>query len=158
MGYERRLDQGSPDHRGTPERLGRVATLVAAAGRHCNGVAYRLADAAAPAILAQLDVREQGGYERLELAPMVGPERVRAITWIAAPGNAYYLGEAPLEEMIAQIRGATGPSGSNVDYVLGLDRALREMGCDDPHVRTLAAAIATAPVRRTDVADGTRSS
>src|ERR1700722_6603506 len=108
-GFERRLDQGSPDHRGTPERLGRVATLVPAPGSRCGGVVYRLPEADAPAILAALDVREQGGYDRLELTATTidaPPRALRALTWIASPANPYHLGPAPLAEMAAQIRGA----------------------------------------------------
>ena len=30
--------------------------------------------------------------------------------------------------------GKSGPSGANVEYVLCLARALREIGADDPHV------------------------
>jgi cation transport protein ChaC len=148
-GFERRLDQGSPDHRGTPERLGRVATLAAAPGRKCGGVLYRLADDGAAAILDALDVREQGGYDRIEIDATtlgVGEGRiVRAITWVATHSNPYHLGPAPLDAMVAQIRGAVGPSGANVDYVLALDEALRALGLDDPHVAEVAAALQAVP-------------
>jgi cation transport regulator ChaC len=138
QGFTRRLDQGSPDHRGTPERLGRVATLVRSPGQVCVGVVYRLANGAASAILEALDVREQGGYERLEvtatLQDRAGHREVRAITWVATQDNAYHLGPAPVREMATQIRAAVGPSGSNLEYVVALDRALRALGHEDPHV------------------------
>jgi cation transport regulator ChaC len=141
-GYRRRLDQGSPDHRGTPERLGRVATLIAAPGALCGGAVYRLPERDAPAILAALDVREQGGYDRIDLAAeIVGGPTVTAITWVASPGNPYHLGPAPLTEMVAQIRAAVGPSGANRDYALALDDALRDLGFADPHVTEIAAAL-----------------
>ena len=151
-GYERRLDQGSPDHRGTPGRLGRVATLRPAPGAACGGAVYRLAERDAPAVLEALDLREQGGYDRLELeAELVGGESggefparaVTAITWVAAPGNAYHLGPAPIEEMIAQIRAAVGPSGTNLEYALRLEGTLRTLGFEDPHVAAVAAALRT---------------
>jgi cation transport protein ChaC len=152
-GFERRLDQGSPDHRGTPERLGRVATLAPAPGRRCGGVIYRLAEDGAKAILDALDVREQGGYDRVELdATTVGEGRsVRAITWLAAPGNPYHLGPAPLDAMVAQIRGAVGPSGTNRAYVLALDEALRALGIEDPHVAEVAAVLREAGTNSLDV-------
>jgi cation transport protein ChaC len=141
-GFERRLDQGSPDHRGTPERLGRVATLVRAAGRACGGAVYRVAEGDARGVLEMLDVREQGGYERLEVAAeLVGEDQVTAITWVAAPGNPYHLGAASVAEMVAQIRVAVGPSGANVEYVLALDDALRALGIVDAHVGEVAAAL-----------------
>jgi len=141
-GHQRRLDQGSPDHRGTPARLGRVATLLPAPGAACGGAVYRLAESDAPAVLEALDVREQGGYDRLTLeAELVGGGAVTAITWVASPGNAYHLGPAPLAAMIAQIHAAVGPSGTNLDYALRLDATLRELGFEDAHVASVAAAL-----------------
>jgi cation transport regulator ChaC len=143
-GYVRRLDQGSPDHRGTPERLGRVATLVAAPGGRCGGAVHRIPDADAEAVLAALDVREQGGYDRLELRATTletPPRHLSALTWVATPDNPYHLGPAPFAEMAAQIRAAVGPSGANLDYAMALDRALSALGFVDPHVAGVVAAL-----------------
>lgn len=143
-GWQRRLEQGSPDHRGTPERLGRVATLVRAEGARCGGVAYLIEESARDTILANLDIREQGGYERVEVAVTLaepGATPVRAITWVARPENPYYLGPAPVHEMAAQIRVAVGPSGHNADYVARLAEMLRALEIDDPHIFELSAAI-----------------
>jgi cation transport regulator ChaC len=150
-GFVRRLDQGSPDHRGTPERLGRVATLVPTPGARCCGVVYRIADGGADAILGLLDVREQGGYERVDVrATLHGepPHEVRAITWVASRDNPYHLGPAPFAEMAIQIRAAVGPSGTNLDYVHALDRALGALGHEDPHVRGVVSALAEAGYAR----------
>ncbi len=143
-GFERRLDQGSPDHRGTPERLGRVATLVRSAGGRVGGVAYRIAAEQAAPVLEALDIREQGGYERLDLTVTLtaGASReVRAVTWVASPDNPFHLGPASLGVMTAQIRAAVGPSGRNVDYAVALHEALRGLGFDDPHVAGVVAAL-----------------
>lgn len=141
-GYERRLDQGSPDHRGTPERLGRVANLIPAPGARVTGVCYRLPADEAPAILAALDVREQGGYERVDIeAELTHGEVVRAITWIAPPHNPYHLGPATLPVMAAQIQSAVGPSGTNLAYVISLREALAVLGAEDAHVEAVAQAL-----------------
>lgn len=141
-GFERRLDQGSPDHRGTPERLGRVATLVPAPGARCGGAVHRVADEHAEAVLAALDVREQGGYDRVELrAALLDGGVVDALTWIATADNPYHLGPAPLSDMVAQIRAAVGPSGANLEYALALRAALRELGFHDPHIEEIADAL-----------------
>jgi cation transport regulator ChaC len=149
QGFTRRLDQGSPDHRGTPERLGRVATLVRDEGAWVAGAVHRVAERDEERVLAQLDHREQGGYERVTIAalPLHSEERgaaITATTWIATPENPFHLGPEPLEIMIAQIRAAVGPSGPNVEYVLRLADALAELGINDPHVEALARALALA--------------
>ncbi len=144
-GYERRLDQGSPDHRGTPERLGRVATLRPAPGARCGGVVYRIAEQDEAEILAMLDVREQGGYERIAIEARTDRGSVRATTWIASADNPYHLGPAPLDVMAAQIHGAIGPSGTNLEYVLALDEALRALGFEDPHVAEVVRALRARP-------------
>lgn len=145
QGFTRRLDQGSPDHRGTPERLGRVATLARAADAWVGGAVYRVAESEEESVLALLDHREQGGYERLTVAALPidggGGAAITATTWIATPDNPYHLGPASLEIMITQIRAATGPSGANVEYVLRLAEALRTMEIIDPHIDELARAL-----------------
>jgi cation transport protein ChaC len=142
-GMLRRLEQGSPDHRGTPERLGRVATLVEAPHASVDGVVFALPPAEASAILAMLDEREQGGYDRVKVPATLrdGGETIEAITWIARPGNPWHLGPAPLEAMVNDILTARGPSGTNVEYVLRLAETLRTHGFEDDHIFSLAAAI-----------------
>ncbi len=143
-GYVRRFWQGSTDHRGVPGAPGRVATLVAEPAGSTWGIAYRVEVPGLEAILAQLDHREQGGYDRLELA-VHGPEgRVmteRAITYVATPRNAEWLGEAPLDAIVAQIHERAGPSGKNRDYVLELAAALERHGVQDEHVEAVAQAL-----------------
>jgi len=66
-GWSRRFWQWSTDHRGEPWRPGRVVTLAPAPGESCWGVAYRVDEVTADRILADLDVRERGGYVRMEI-------------------------------------------------------------------------------------------
>ena len=142
-GYERRFEQASPDHRGTPAIPGRVVTLLPRAGGRCGGVVYRIAEEGSEAILAALDDREQGGYERVMVdATLVeSGESVRALTWIAGRGNRHHLGPATTEAKVAQILRASGESGDNVEYVIRLDEALTALGFDDPEVSVLARAL-----------------
>jgi cation transport protein ChaC len=141
VGWTRRFWQGSTDHRGVPEAPGRVATLVREVGSVCWGMAYRVQEGQAAAVLRALDHRERGGFERLELEVCgAGGEAVSraALVYVAAPENPNYLGPAPAGEIAAQIRRCRGPSGSNLEYLLELRDALSEMGAHDSHVFELA--------------------
>lgn len=148
-GFERRFYQGSTDHRGLPEAPGRVVTLLPSPEARCAGVAYRVPDDRVDAVLAALDLREQGGYTRLHLrVELAGPAplAVTALTYVAAPGNPHWLGPAPLPAIARQIATCRGPSGANLEYLLRLAAALRELPADDPHVFALeqeALALAT---------------
>ena len=136
-GWQRRFWQGSHDHRGTPEAPGRVVTLVPAAGAVCRGVAYLVEHA----VFEHLDHREKNGYRRhavsMELA--AHGTSVTGVLYVADEDNHAYLGPAGPEELAAHIAAATGPSGSNRDYLLQLAAALRELGEHDPHVAELEA-------------------
>jgi cation transport protein ChaC len=139
-GYERRFFQGSPDHRGVPEAPGRVVTLLHHPPGACVGVAYRVPDADTDHVLHTLDVREQGGYTRLELEIDVegpDPRTLVALTYVATPDNPHWLGDAPLLDIARHIARSRGPSGDNREYLLRLAAALRELDADDTHVFAL---------------------
>jgi cation transport regulator ChaC len=99
--------------------------------------------------LAELDRREQGGYERLWLTAHFGDasggDAVRALAYVALPSNPGYLGAASLAAIAAQVREARGPSGSNLDYVVRLARALRSLGVEDDHVLEVATELELEP-------------
>ena len=144
-GWRRRFWQGSTDHRGVPGAPGRVVTLLPDPdpGARCYGMAYAVSAGHAPAVLAQLDHREKGGYTRDRLALYLDDGSIIAegLVYRATPDNPNYLGPAPLDDIAEQVVRSVGPSGPNPEYVLRLHDALAEMGVDDPHLSGLAAAV-----------------
>lgn len=144
-GWVRRFWQGSTDHRGVPEAPGRVVTLRQASGARCWGMAFAVSPDEAPSVLRNLDVREQGGYERL-LLPMHddrGKFLGQGLAYRALPGNPNDLGPAPISAIAQQVISARGPSGPNIEYVLNLDAALNALRVEDDHVTALAAQVRT---------------
>ncbi len=160
-GYVRRFWQGSTDHRGWPDRPGRVVTLLpdqheslglghVDRTQRCWGTAYEIPLGDPEKVLAGLDHRERGGYDRVEVeislfdgslrpGPSVDrgaeePPAVAGLVYIASPENTNYLGAASIEEIARQVASASGPSGANSDYVFELARSLRGMGAADSHV------------------------
>jgi cation transport regulator ChaC len=144
-GWARRFWQASTDHRGTLEAPGRVLTLIEAADT-VWGAAYAIDRAGWPAIEAALEVREQQGYARstVELGLAAGEragevvETVTGLLYRATPANPYFIGPETREATAEIVRRSHGPSGSNLDYVLELERALAALGAADPEVTALA--------------------
>ena len=144
-GWERRFWQASVDHRGVPGAPGRVVTLIPSPGAVCWGRAYRVAAHQRDEVVAQLDHRERGGYDRHRLTLHLGPDQIPgALTYVATTANPNYVGAEPLDAIAAIVRSAHGPSGSNREYVLELAEALVAMGATDEHVFALAEAVRTA--------------
>ena len=152
-GWSRRFWQGSTDHRGVPGAPGRVVTLVRGAdpGEACWGMAYRVETGAADGILAGLDHREKGGYQRFEVDLCFAEDGVPedgapakpqpGLMYVAGADNVEYLGRADVPSIARQISRSHGPSGSNVEYVLRLAPSLRDMGARDEHVFEVEAAL-----------------
>jgi glutathione-specific gamma-glutamylcyclotransferase len=136
-GYRRRFWQGSSDHRGVPGAPGRVVTLLGAEPEtRCWGMAYRVADDHVDDVVARLDHREKGGYERVAVPvyDATASPFAEGVAYIATPSNPAYLGCAPLPAIAEQVVASSGPSGDNSEYVLELADALRAIGADDGHV------------------------
>jgi len=148
-GWRRRFWQASTDHRGTLHHPGRVLTLVEDPGSAVWGTCYAVTLADWPAVLDALEVREQGGYTRVEVAaglaegvhagPIVG--EVPAVLYIATAANPQFIGPEDLAVTAEVVRTAHGPSGDNVTYVRALAHALHELGAPDPEVDALAALV-----------------
>lgn len=121
-------------------------TLVDAPNDRVWGVAFKVGRDRRDAVLRDLDEREIAGYDRLVVpaANRAGRVFCRVLTYRAGPTNPNFLGPAPMAAMVAQILASRGASGGNVEYVLELDRALRELGIADAHVAELANAVRSA--------------
>jgi len=130
-GWERRLWQGSHDHRGTEQFPGRVATLIKNHTAICYGMAYQItADN-----LNHLDYREKNGYLRfITRLTFEDQSETEGLVYIATEDNEAFLGPVPEKEIAQQIATSTGPSGRNVDYLLDLATALRQLNAIDVHV------------------------
>ncbi len=136
-GWTRRFWQGSHDHRGVHSDPGRVVTLVEAPGERCHGRAFLVESD----VFVHLDDREVNGYERHRIDIQFDDGQTPGVVYRAAVNNFAFLGDAPLDEMVAQIKRCTGRSGRNVDYVLELARSLRGLEVSDQHVFELEALI-----------------
>lgn len=143
-GFTRRFWQGSPDHRGTPESPGRVVTLVPREGETCGGCAYRIDPAHAEVVLAELDRREEAGFDRVTL-PLHdrpgGAAFAAGLVYVAREDNPHFLGPLDERSIALHVARSHGPSGANREYVERLEIALRELGIADPHVIEIAAAL-----------------
>ena len=104
------------------------------AGAICWGMAYEVAPGDVDPVLARLDQREKGGYERVEAELRFGdstpPVRAEGLLYLATSDNPNYLGPAPLDAIAAQVVASSGPSGANVEYVLRLAEALTALRPD----------------------------
>ncbi|KXZ44934.1 hypothetical protein GPECTOR_60g711 [Gonium pectorale] len=155
--------KGSTDHRGTPQRPGRTVTLTAtvttsaAADSHPDpnpganpepealvtwGAAFQLAGTPEEqaATLSYLEWREKqyDVRQRVDVYDRDGRLAVRgALTYIASPANANYLGPADPRDIAAQIAASRGPSGPNAEYLFRLADAMRAMGVTDPELCAL---------------------
>ncbi|ALC48575.1 CG2540 [Drosophila busckii] len=144
-GYRRRFYQHSIDHRGVPEKPGRVVTLLPgdATVDRVYGVAYRIAASQKANVLDHLDYREKNGYERCKLEFHEYPTTtmpIEVIMYVATQGNDSYAGAVWQVPRIAkQIFTAAGPSGPNREYLFNLYMAMSVLFPDavDEHLTEL---------------------
>lgn len=161
-GFVRRFAQSSTDHRGTPERPGRVVTLVssqtwrsydladeAPEGDIVWGISYTVDPEHADEVRAYLDHREKNGYSAL-WEPIYGVEHdgdsahevvliPRVLVYVGLPDNEAFVGPEPHDALAERICTCSGPSGPNHGYLLRLAEAVKLLTPDsvDNHLFSL---------------------
>ena len=130
VGYSRGFCVYSVHYRGTREHPGLVLGLDR--GGACEGIAYRVPSEAARRTLAYLRAREQvtGVYVEARVPIMLagsGGREVTAVTYIVERRHPGYAGHLPLGLQARIIRGASGRSGANLDYLANTMMHLREL-------------------------------
>ncbi|NWA03284.1 gamma-glutamylcyclotransferase [Pseudomonas gingeri] len=129
--------------RATVETPGRMLALEP--GGSTQGVAFRLTEQVAQEELLLLWIREMptGAYRPL-WAPLSLDDgtQVTALVFVAEPDHPLYEADARIESIAPFIAEASGPMGSNADYVHKLNRALCEVGFVDAYIDALSTGIA----------------
>uniref|UniRef100_A0A069DWY4 glutathione-specific gamma-glutamylcyclotransferase n=1 Tax=Panstrongylus megistus TaxID=65343 RepID=A0A069DWY4_9HEMI len=157
QGFDRRFYQASTDHRGVPEKPGRVVTLLNSQDPEAKvyGMAYEIVEEDRPKVEQYLDFREKCGYSKISVSFFpydsggAHPENIetnpmKVITYIGLPTNEWYLGPAPLEDIATQIASSQGPSGTNAEYLFKLASAVRGLApsnYEDKHLYNLESAV-----------------
>lgn len=142
-GHHRALCIWSHHYRGTVAAPGLVFGLDR--GGSCTGVAYRIEDPDAPAVLAYVRDRELVTDVYLEtMAPtaLADGRTVEAMAYMADPDHEQYAGRLDRNRVIAAVRRAAGVAGPNLDYVLNTEAHLADLGVVDPELSALCAALA----------------
>jgi cation transport protein ChaC len=138
-GYHRSLCVYSHVHRGTKDRPGLVLGLDR--GGSCNGVAFRIAGAAAEATRAYLRAREQVTLVYREVSVrsrLLDGRVVEALCFVADRSHAQYAGRLERSELIRLVAQGEGVSGKNTDYVKNTHAHLAELAIRDETLEWLA--------------------
>ena len=149
-GYQRRFTLKSIGGRGTPDHPCLYLTLEKRAGT-CAGLAFRIPAHAADHESAMLWRREmlRGSYAP-EFCPTRTPQGdIRALVFASNPMSAHYFPEKPLAETAAIIAAASGPLGTNREYLEQVAAQLQALQIEDDYIRDLLR-----HVQRSDTAHG----
>ncbi len=141
-GAHRSLSVYSYRHRGTPERPGLVFGLTR--GGSCRGVAFEIDAQHWDEVHNYLIEREsdRGVYlESWRKLHLASGQSVRALAFMVDEAHTQFAGGLDVDEQLRLIRGGTGQSGPNVDYVLNTARHLAALGIRDRYVMRLADAL-----------------
>lgn len=142
FGYHRRLCLWSIRYRGTPESPGLVVGL--APGGSCRGMAFRLDDTEQDAALEYLYQREMSGFAyrpAIRLIQLDDRTHVRALTFLSRPDHCQYAPRMSTGKIASIIKRASGPMGSNEEYLMNTIGHLERLGMQDTELHRIAACL-----------------
>jgi cation transport protein ChaC len=137
-GAHRSLCIYSHIYRGTPEAPGLVFGL--AHGGACGGMAFGVADAIWPEVLAYLRARELVSdvyREAVRPVRLASGAIVAAVAYLVDEGHSQYAGGLAMDEQARLVRRSSGESGPNIDYVLNTAEHLAQLGIRDRSLELL---------------------
>lgn len=150
-GYLRRFYQHSIDHRGVPDKPGRVVTLIPSDDLESRvwGIAYKINSADVDKVSQHLDYREKNGYTKslVTFYPHDSEKDVmepfKLTIYVATQDNEAFAGPASIQRIAQQVITSKGPSGPNKEYIYNLASAMRAIapGVSDDHLFSLEAAV-----------------
>ena len=142
-GYRRALCIYSFVHRGTRERPGLVLGLDR--GGSCVGLAFRVRGALRDEVIGYLRARElvtNVYLERTVAVLLETGETVPAVTYVADRAHEQYAGALDEGRAAAAVRGASGQSGRNEDYLASTLEHLEALGIRDRWLEGVARRLA----------------
>lgn len=103
------------------------------------GICYQISAEHIESVLEYLDVRERGGYTRVqvdvyEFEDSTAPMLSNVLLYSATRDNPNYLGPSSLNDIATQIALSVGPSCRNDEYLFKLAETLRSHNVHDDHV------------------------
>lgn len=138
-GYFRDFCLSSIVHRGTPEQPGVVLGIRQDAQHHCVGHAFCLDPEHQHPSLERLLFRELVSDCYLPLwlpLELASGQKVQALTMVINEEHERYV-QLTEDDILARIRIARGPKGSNQDYLINLVRHFQSCGIEDPALTRL---------------------
>lgn len=111
------------------------------------GVAYKIPDDEVEVVVKDLDYREKDGYSKEKVMFYSQGEKstepIEITVFVANTDNKWFVGEEELSEIARRIAWASGPSGSNKEYLYNLADAMRNLSpnCNDQHLFQLEQAV-----------------
>lgn len=142
-GAHRSLCIYSHIYRGTPSAPGLVFGL--AHGGACGGMAFGVADALWPEVLAYLRARELVSdvyREAMRPVRLASGRNVAAVAYLVDEAHPQYAGGLTLAEQARLVRRSAGESGLNIDYVRNTAEHLARLGIRDRSLELLVETLA----------------
>lgn len=147
-GWERAFCMKLNSGRATPEKQGRMLALVP--GKFTEGLLYRLDQEGLYETLTMLWLREMStaSYQvTWQKVILEDDNHVWALVFVMSSRHRTYEHHYQPEDIARFIATASGPIGTNADYLFRLKECLASLDIEDPYVESMANSVSQISVR-----------